>query len=149
MPPANPATPLSRRSLLRLAGASGTTALAANMSGIHALAAPALTDELAKSGKSVNTGDLISSDPGLESDSSSVSGDTIGETTKEKLVVKTVKTFLREKTIAEDLYQELNNSFSKEQIIELFTIPGFYQLLAFIIAGFDVPEPQSEMPSFE
>ena len=44
---------LSRRSLLRLAGAAGTASVAANMSAVDVLAEPALTDALKHSGKRV------------------------------------------------------------------------------------------------
>lgn len=59
----------------------------------------------------------------------------------ETLVIECVNTLCEEKTIPQPLYDKLEKRFSKEEIIELVTIAGFYQMLAFVIAGFDVPDP--------
>ena len=59
----------------------------------------------------------------------------------ETLVIECVNTLCEEKTIPQPLYDKLAERFSKEEIIELVTIAGFYQMLAFVIAGFDVPDP--------
>ncbi|HMO21925.1 MAG TPA: carboxymuconolactone decarboxylase family protein [Candidatus Melainabacteria bacterium] len=63
----------------------------------------------------------------------------------EDLVIECIKTLCAEKTIPQPLYDKLEERFSKEEIIELVTIAGFYQMLAFVIAGFDVPDPDENL----
>lgn len=65
-----------------------------------------------------------------------------------KLIVQLIRTMDEEKTLPQSTFDSLQNSFSKNEIIELVTIAGFYQLLAYVIAAFDVPEPKSQYPSF-
>lgn len=66
----------------------------------------------------------------------------------EKLTIECIRSLLSEKTVPDLLYKQLAEKFSTEEIIELYSIAGFYQLLAFVINGFDVPAPHSELPAF-
>lgn len=67
---------------------------------------------------------------------------------REDLIVQIIRSLSREKSIKDDLYNKAQETFSKEELIELTTIAGFYQLLAYVISAFDVPEPESDLASF-
>ena len=65
-----------------------------------------------------------------------------------KLIVSLINSLSQEKVLSQKIYAELENNFSRDEIIELVSIAGFYQMLALVIAAFDVPEPESQFPSF-
>lgn len=67
---------------------------------------------------------------------------------RERLVIELVRSLINLKTIEEPLYREADAAFSTEELLELVAIAGFYQLLAFVIAGFDVPPPEGAARTF-
>ena len=67
---------------------------------------------------------------------------------REKMIVEIVRSLNRKKTIAESLYREAEALFTAEELVEIVTICGFYQMLAYVISAFDVPEPDSDIASF-
>lgn len=75
-------------------------------------------------------------------------GDLSALSARETLIVSVIRALLEERAISNGLFERAQVEFDREEIIELVTIAGFYQMLAFVIAAFDVPDPQTGSQSF-
>ena len=69
-------------------------------------------------------------------------------TSRERLIVEVVRTLYRDHALSDELFDGAVTTFGHEQTVELVTIVGFYNLLAFVLQGFAVPLPEGTPPGF-
>lgn len=67
---------------------------------------------------------------------------------EESIIIELVTSLINKKCLPESIFNKALDSFNQDEIIELVTIAGFYQLLAFVISAFDVPVPECEPGTF-
>ncbi|MGD9679684.1 MAG: carboxymuconolactone decarboxylase family protein [Candidatus Obscuribacterales bacterium] len=67
---------------------------------------------------------------------------------RERLIIAMITALHESNKIDDELYGEAEKIFASKELVELVTIAGFYRLLAYVIAAFDVPAPRQNDPPF-
>jgi len=67
---------------------------------------------------------------------------------REKLIIAMITALDESNKIDDELYAQAEKIFASKELVELVTIAGFYRLLAYVIAAFDVPAPRQDDPPF-
>jgi 4-carboxymuconolactone decarboxylase len=67
---------------------------------------------------------------------------------REQLIVELVRTLYRDRWLSDELFDRAINTLGREQTVEVVTIVGFYNLLAFVLQGFAIPLPEGSQPGF-
>jgi 4-carboxymuconolactone decarboxylase len=74
-------------------------------------------------------------------------GDLAGLTVRERLLVEIARAVLRTRTVPEELFARGLADLGEQQLVELVTLTGFYNLLGVVLNTFEVPPPD-ERPTF-
>jgi 4-carboxymuconolactone decarboxylase len=61
---------------------------------------------------------------------------------RERLVVEVVQALFRDRSISDELFARVVAKVGYQCFIEIVTIAGFYNMLAFVLAAWQVPDPQ-------
>ena len=65
-------------------------------------------------------------------------GDLTGLTPRESLLVETVRSLLRNRSLSDELYERGMAELGRQQLLETITLTGHYSLIGLVINGFDV-----------
>ncbi|HZT05792.1 MAG TPA: carboxymuconolactone decarboxylase family protein [Chloroflexota bacterium] len=72
-------------------------------------------------------------------------GPTDALTPRERVIVDTVRTLSRTKSLPKEQFDQALKALGQRQLIELVTLMGQYSLIGFVIQAFEIPE---ESPTF-
>ena len=67
---------------------------------------------------------------------------------REVLIVDVVRGLYRDHAIPDELYARAEAEFSRQELVELVVLAGYYGLIGFVIQAFDVDLPAGVTPAF-
>jgi 4-carboxymuconolactone decarboxylase len=69
-------------------------------------------------------------------------------TPREGLIVEVARTLYRLHALPEGLFERARTELGPPQLTELVALVGYYGLIAFVLAAFEVPLPEGRQPAF-
>jgi 4-carboxymuconolactone decarboxylase len=69
-------------------------------------------------------------------------------TDRERLVVEAARSLYRQHGLPEELFERARTELGQPQLTELVALVGYYGLIAFVLAAFEVPLPAGRQPAF-
>jgi 4-carboxymuconolactone decarboxylase len=69
-------------------------------------------------------------------------------TDREQLIVEVARSLYRQHALPEELFARAQKELGQPQLTELVALVGYYGLIAFVLAAFEVPLPEGRQPAF-